>query len=218
MSTDFEHFHERLRWARKESKLTQAQVSALIGMSQGAYSLLEKKGTASEKTSSLAKVLRVDPHWLETGQGHMKPPNQPEEDDFVEVKRVMLKLSAGVSGFAVDYVGDEGEPIMFRKNWLKDNGYKPDKLFAIKVKGQSMETGLYDGDVVVVNVADVEPKDGKVFAINYEGEATIKRLTRDNDAWWIDSDNPDKRRFPRKFCTSTTMIVGRVIHKQSEHI
>lgn len=215
---NWETFASRLRWARKRARLTQDQVCALVGMTQGAYSLLEKRGSASEKTSTLAKVLRVDAVWLETGAGTPEIASDPQEDDFVEVKRVDLKLSAGVSGFTVDYLGDEGEPIMFRNSWLKARGLKAGKLYATKVKGPSMENGLHDGDTVVINTGDTVPVDGEVYAINYEGEPIIKRLTRDNGSWWLDSDNPDKVRFPRKHCGNTALIVGRIVHKQSERI
>jgi phage repressor protein C with HTH and peptisase S24 domain len=63
-----------------------------------------------------------------------------------------------------------------------------------------MEPGLYDGDTVVVNTEQVTPKDGVVFAVNYEGELVIKRLMRDAGQWWLRSDNADQRRYPRKTC------------------
>lgn len=38
-------------------------------------------------------------------------------------------------------------------------------------------------------------------------------------AWWLDSDNADKRAYPRKACTDdTTVIVGMVVYRQSERI
>jgi len=42
---------------------------------------------------------------------------------------------------------------------------------------------------------------------------------RDAGAWWLESDNADKRAFPRKACTDeTTVPVGEVVYKQSERI
>ena len=128
-------------------------------------------------------------------------------------------MRAGVSGFSVEPEEEDGPPIFFRNDWLLQRGYKPYNLIAIKVKGQSMEDKLYEGDMVVINTAEAEPIDGKVFAVNYEGEPVIKRLVRDSGSWWLASDNPDQRRFPRKECTqSSCIIVGRVIHRQSEQI
>lgn len=211
-------YNQRLRWARKRARLTQDQVCALVGMSQGAYSLLEKRGMESGKTASLAAVLRVSAIWLETGVGEPELPDDPSKA-FVEVRVVELKLVPGSPSFSVDLrAGVEAEPIMFRKSWLDVKGYRPERLFATAVKGQSMEPTLFEADLVVFNTHDVEPVDGHVYAINFEGEAVIRRLTRDRGQWWIDSDSPDKARFPRKAYTPSSSVIGRVILKQSERI
>lgn len=81
-----------------------------------------------------------------------------------------------------------------------------------------MEPGLYDGDTIVVNLADATPTDGSVFAVNYEGQCVVKRLKRDAGRWWLTSDNADKRFFPDKLCDENVSIIGRVVHRQSEHI
>lgn len=138
---------------------------------------------------------------------------------IVRIKKVRLRLSAGIAGFATDPIEEEENPISFRSAWLAKRGYIADKLVAIEIRGQSMESGLYEGDTVVVNTADILPKDGEVYAVNYEGEAVVKRLVREMGSWWLVSDNPDQRRFPRKQCSGDMcIIIGRVIHKQSERI
>jgi phage repressor protein C with HTH and peptisase S24 domain len=138
---------------------------------------------------------------------------------YPAIRRVRFKLSAGASGFEVDYLSNgDGTPIVFRKDWYDSRGLRPEALFAVRVSGSSMEPKLYEGDTVVVNTADTTPKDGEVFAINYEGELVIKRLERDAGQWWMRSDNPDQSRFPRKACTTDAIVIGRIVHKQSEHI
>lgn len=138
--------------------------------------------------------------------------------DYPAIRRVRFKLSAGASGFAVDYTDDDDLPIVFRKEWFVSNGYKPEKLFAVRISSASMQPGLWENDTVVVNTDDTTPKDGEVFAANFEGELVVKRLVRDESRWWLKSDNPDQTRFPRKACTDDVFLIGRVVHKQSEHI
>lgn len=60
----------RLKDARKKSGLTQAEVAALVGISQPTYSQLES-GVSKSSTllPQLAFVLGVRPHWLATGTG-----------------------------------------------------------------------------------------------------------------------------------------------------
>ena len=141
--------------------------------------------------------------------------NNPE---FPAIRRVNLRLSAGMTGFSVDYEDGEGDMIVFKRRWYDMHGYKPDKLVAIRVQGQSMEPKLNQGDTVVINTEDATPKDGFIFAVNYEGEAVIKRLVRDRGEWWLSSDNADQVRYPRKACSGDAcIIIGRMVHSQSEH-
>lgn len=142
--------------------------------------------------------------------------NNPE---LPAVRRVAFKLCAGASGFGVEYVDEnDDEPIVFRRHWFESRGLKPEKLFAVRVSNGSMQPGLWDGDTVVVNTADTNPKDGAVFAVNYEGEMVVKRLVRDEGRWWLKSDNPDQGRYPRKACDENVMLIGIIVHKQSERI
>jgi phage repressor protein C with HTH and peptisase S24 domain len=145
--------------------------------------------------------------------------DQDDSPDLVRIRRVKLKLSAGISGFSVEQDVEENTPIFFREDWLKRRGFKKEKLIALPVRSDSMEPGLYENDTVVVNTADTVPVDGEVFAINYEGEPVIKRMQRDAGSWWLSSDNPNKQKHPRKECIDgLCIIIGRVVQKQSERI
>ena len=215
---------ERLKYAREASGLTQPELASKAGVSQGTIGNIESGLRKRPRDLlSIASALGVAPVWLETGKGSMLPPGSPEIDldnnpDYPSIRRVMFKLSAGVSGFSVDYQDGNGNPLVFRRDWYDKNGYTPSKLFATYVANGSMEPGLYDGDTVVVNTEQVEPKDGVVFAANYEGELVIKRLVRDDGQWWLASDNPDKNRYPRKVCHEGVILLGEIVHKQSERI
>lgn len=144
--------------------------------------------------------------------------NLDENPDYPAIRRVNFKLSAGASGFGVEFRDEEGPPIVFQRSWYEKNGYNPGKLFAVRIANGSMEPGLYDGDVVVVNTESNLPKDGIVFAINYEGELVVKRIIRDAGQWWLSSDNPDQRRYPRKVCDENVFLIGEVVYKSSERI
>lgn len=180
----------------------------------------------------LAQHFKISLLWLTEGRGLMQYPElqkssvQPESQlisltdhpDLREVPRVKFKLSAGVSGYAIEPENGNGKPVFFRRDWFELNGYRPEKLFSVRITGASMEPALWEGDLVVINTADTAPHDGDAFAINYEGELVIKRLRRDAGEWWATSDNADQRRFAPKRCTEDVKIIGRVVYKQSERI
>lgn len=221
MTTDF---GKRLKEARKHAGLTQAQLAKKVGIGQSTIAELERSGNGSSYVSTMAVTMRVSPLWLEKGTGemldgiHQQPIDLENNPDYPSIRRVKFKLSAGATGFGVEYQDEEGNPLVFRREWYEQNGYNPDCLLATTVGNGSMEPGLFDGDTVIVNTAQTEPKDGRVFAVNYEGELVIKRMVRDDGQWWLSSDNPDQRRYPRKVCHEGVLMVGEVVHKQSERI
>lgn len=196
------------------------------------------KSLAIEPATRLAKHFGLNPMWISKGTGLMSDLspssdthkqsntsqsalqliNLSEHPDLVEVPRVKFKLSAGVSGYAVEPENGNGKPVFFRKDWFELHNYRPEKLFGVRVSGASMEPSLWDGDLVVINTEDTAPHDGDVFAVNYEGELVIKRMRRDAGEWFATSDNADQRRFAPKRCTEDVTIIGRVIYKQSERI
>lgn len=139
--------------------------------------------------------------------------------EFVQVQKVKLRLSAGIQGFRTEPDTYDGRTVSLPTEIVERYNLKLDKLYALRVKGESMEPALYEDDIVIVDTGDTRPVDGQVYAVNYEGEAVIKRLTRDAGDWWLSSDNPDQRKFHRKICRNgDCIIVGRVIRKESMRV
>lgn len=217
---------ERLRTALEQAGIKQIELARRVGVTRGAVSFWLKGTITSLEGENLVKTaqaLGVSPNWLATGRGKMRQGAAKEislEDnpDYPAIRRVRIKLSAGITGFGVEPFDDDLAPIVFSRSWYERNGYKPENLLAIKVGGASMEPGLFDGDWVVINTADVDPKDGVAFALNYDGEAVVKRLFRTDGHWVAASDNADKRIYRDRPLNGDTFILGRVVHKQSERI
>jgi len=212
---------------RDNRKVTQSELADVAGVSRAAVTnwMKDDNGINALQARSLGDFLGVNAVWLETGEdrplySRPKPAevNTENTDDFVAIKRVDFKLSAGVTGFSIEYLNGDRAPIFFRKDWIEKRGFNPASLHALPITGQSMESSMYENDIVVVNIDDTNPTDGDVFVVNYEGEVVIKRMVRDSGNWYLSSDNPDKRRFPNKLCHEDCFIIGRVVYKQSERI
>ncbi|MEH6434326.1 S24 family peptidase [Massilia sp. DD77] len=142
-----------------------------------------------------------------------------DSDDpaLTHIPKVKLRLSAGISGFEIEPERFDGSTTTVPTNWIERNNYSRENLIAIRVRGESMEPTLYEDDLVVINIADTSPVDSGVYAINYEGEPVVKRLSRDAGQWWLTSDNPDQRKYHRKLCQGNDcIIVGRVVRRESE--
>lgn len=144
---------------------------------------------------------------------------QSDDKSLVHIPKIPLKLAAGVAGIQVDPERFDGSTWTLKASWIEKHRLHADQLIALDVTGESMAPGLRPGDVVIVNLADTKPVDGVVYAINFEGEPVIKRLTRDAGRWWLTSDNMDQVKYYRRVCEGDAcIIVGRVVKKESDYI
>ncbi|MGI4846189.1 MAG: S24 family peptidase [Janthinobacterium lividum] len=143
----------------------------------------------------------------------------PDDPSMTQIRKVKLKVQAGITGFQVEPEHYDGETQGVPTSWIQREGLYKESLLSIVVRGESMEPGLHDGDSIVVNTADRKLVSGAVYVVNYEGEAVVKRMLRDAGQWWLVSDNPDQRRYHRQRCNGVECIViGRVVRKESTHI
>lgn len=202
--------HRKIKEGRKRLGMTEQQFADAVGVSRGAVQQWEKEdGTAPRRAHQAAVARLLGMSIGEMVDSDSTPVETPENAGFVPIRRVLFKLSAGTSGFAVDFLDNgDGEPLFFRSEWFKKRGFNPSKCYAMPVTGESMEPELRAGDVVVVNTGATDPVDGAVFAVNYEGSPVIKRLVRDAGNWWLQSDNQDQRRYARKVCDDGVFIIG----------
>lgn len=142
-----------------------------------------------------------------------------DDPTMTQIRRVRIKVQAGITGFQVEPEHYEGETQGVPTRWILKEGLNREALVSTTVRGESMEPALYDGDVIVVNTADKQPVSGAVYVINYEGEAVVKRMLRDAGQWWLTSDNSDQRKYHRQLCKGAEcIIIGRVVRKESTHI
>ncbi|MBF4442965.1 S24 family peptidase [Vibrio anguillarum] len=186
---------ERIRRVRKELKLTQQQVASSIGVSPTSLVFWERNETTPKGSNliALCKKLRVDPLWLQTGKGtqdstvgnaellgnmQVWDSNTPLGDDEVAGPFLSdVRLSAG-NGFANDSESDNGFRLRFAKSTLRRYHVAPENAVCVAITGDSMEPVLPNGSTVGIDCGDKTLIDGKIYAINHNGELFIKKLYR----------------------------------------
>ena len=86
--------------------------------------------------------------------------------------------------------------------------FSGEKVFALKVRGDSMEgEGICDGDLVVVRAQEeVEP--GQIVVATVDGEATVKKFARRGTRLWLQPANPRYDPIPFE---GEARVIGRVI-------
>lgn len=220
---------DRLKQARRNAGLTQSELAERAGIKQSSVSEIERGlSRSSAHLIKLAQVCGVDPVWLAEGNTAEQDARVaravaasdryfrgPSEDDYALIPQFTAKGSCG-DGYMNDHV-EVKEGLVFKKDWLRRVNAKPENLFVIYADGDSMEPYIFQGDVVLFDISQTEPKHRQVFVIKRpDGGNSIKRLMQNlSGAWVIQSDNPDKITNPDEIATVETIheipILGRVI-------
>lgn len=226
-------WHKRLTQAREAKNIKKSAFAKLVGVSAPTVTDWENGETKMIEGSNLVKVcqaLDISPAWLLNDENQSAEARQlvpgaipitlldDDADALYRIKLVQLRLQAGVTGFQTEPDESEGGSLGISKAWVLRKGYDPQQLIGIKVRGESMEPTFYEDDVVVINLADKKLTDNGVFAVNYGGEAVVKRLSRDAGQWWLLSDNSDQRKFYRRNCQGNEcIIIGRIVRREGDH-
>lgn len=219
---------ERLNTAMDAARVkSQSALSRSSGVPQPTINRILKgviKHAPETKTlQALARALGVSFEWLAEGRGDMHRAGfndvaTPSEDEFDLVPQMDLRAACGDGKFAEHVVVKGG--LAFKKDFMRRFGISEMTSRVIYAAGQSMEPTIGDGRVVLVNLTETEPVDGKVFLIcDQDGAMILKRLIREYEpsiqqtVWKTRSDNPDKRSFPDKILPDDprVKIVGRAI-------
>lgn len=217
-------YKERIKKARAYAGLKQDQLADAVGVKQASISDLETgKSQSSSYSASIAKACGVDPVWLETGKGDMISISSgktseslglyaPSDKDYALIRQYSATGECG-NGYLNDHV-ELSDGLAFKRDWLARIGAKPENLAVIYAAGSSMEPYIFDGDVVLFDTSETQPKHGQVYVVRRpDCSVSIKRLVQQlSGDWVIKSDNPD--RSEEKVSSDTIHeipFVGRVI-------
>ncbi|KAB0650124.1 LexA family transcriptional regulator [Acinetobacter bohemicus] len=196
---------ERLKESRRKAKKTQAEIAEAVGITQPAYQALESgKNQKSAFLPLIAQVLGVDPYWLTTGkisdsfnqEDILDPVIVREEDEsqFVWIEVVEANFSCG-EGESIEFHFDAiNGKIPFPPSFLKDKNVTKNNMKIIKAKGDSMADFIKDGDLVGINLSQIEIIDGEIYAVYLAGEGMIKQIFKEADGSLILHSLNDKYR------------------------
>jgi phage repressor protein C with HTH and peptisase S24 domain len=210
----------RLGIAIEAAQLTVREVAKHLDVSpQSVYKVLRGESKTLQVANHLrvCKFLCIEPKWLSDGLGAMSTSRAvalEDNPDYTTIKTI--KMSFTGTGYEIHNTDDASRPVIFRTSWLTTRGFDPKRLIAMRVEGPSMEPTLYEDDVVVINMDDTTPKNGDVYATRQDDELVIRRFFREAGAWWLQCDNADQRRHPKR--EASGQVIGRVVHRQSERL
>ena len=113
--------------------------------------------------------------------------SQDDEDEFVTVRRLAVRFSAGHGSEAVE---EEESRLSFRREYLREIGANPANVVAVYVSGSSMIPTLLDGAIVLIDKNNKIINNNKIYGIRYDGQLLIKRVLREHGKLIARSDNP----------------------------
>ena len=115
------------------------------------------------------------------------------------------RIAAGVPITAVE---NHEDTIPLRPDWLGTGGQD---VFALRVRGDSMiEAHIMDGDLVLVHKQDTAGS-GDIVAAMLDGEATVKRLARENGAVVLRPEHPTLKPIVVEAGRGDFRILGKVV-------
>jgi phage repressor protein C with HTH and peptisase S24 domain len=145
-----------------------------------------------------------------------------ERDDEIDTSREALVeevnvIVSGGDGAQVPEFVETKYRMPFQLYWFQRFQAKPENVKLMRVRGNSMEPLLYDGDRIAVHLADRDVVSDHVYALILDGECKVKRLFRTAGGVRVVSDNSDKDRYRDEIVPSDAAdriyIIGRVIDR-----
>jgi len=101
----------------------------------------------------------------------------PDPDDYAYIPLALPQLSAGGGAFVIEEEGVGFDRFAFRREWLRRISANPEALVLMRVRGDSMDPTIADGDVVLVDTGRTRAVPGQIFAaIGLDDTINIKRL------------------------------------------
>lgn len=190
-----EELHKRLTQSFKYLRSigvihTQSEFADAIGMRIGHLNNA-MNGDETRLTKGLMKKIAatysdyIHEDWLLTGEGQMEKIDQRSMKIHIPSDKAVV--AAGFVGTAISSV-QEGEcelrPVMTPFSWYD---------FTITVSGDSMLPTLQNGDIIACEWlhGDVDFKSNKIYVLDTDGGAAVKRVSHNGSSLLCHSDNPE---------------------------
>lgn len=216
-------FNERLKVLRTERDLSQQALANMIKISKSSINMYERgeREPSLEMLENLADFFNVDLDYLLGKSEHRNKNAWLFEQSLSDVEftpkskgvkiPVLGNVAAGVPLGAVTDILDYEE--------ISEDMAKTGEFFALRIKGDSMEPKISDGDVVVVRQQQ-NVESGQIAIVLVNGDdATCKKFIKHDTGISLVSLNPS---FPPMFYTADEVekkpvrIIGRVVELRAK--
>ena len=201
---------KRLTQARK-GKFSQSALADEIGAAQSTVASWETgKNEPDLKTIvRIAHKTETDPAWLAFGRAQTSALVDGERYTSIP----MFDIDAAAGDGAIAETEEPAGYRLFETDWLRNlTRANPSKLAVIKVRGDSMQETLYNGDHVLVDLDQRHLAREGIYVINVENRLQVKRITMHPKTKLL-TVRSDNAKYPSydDLTVDDLSVVGRVI-------
>lgn len=178
-------FQNRLKSLRNARNLTQDELASILKISRSAVGMYERglRAPDFELLEAMADFFNVDTDYIlgRTDKTTVVPESLKTSPKGVRIP-VLGRVAAGVPIEAIEDILDWEE--------IPESMARNGEYFALKIKGDSMEPRIKDGDVVIVRRQPDADSQDIVIALVNGADATCKRLVKYEHGLGLLSNNP----------------------------
>ncbi|MDL2216404.1 helix-turn-helix domain-containing protein [Desulfovibrio sp. OttesenSCG-928-M14] len=195
MTIPFTLFFERLQ--RATPVQSQSALADVLGLHRSAVTQAKTRNAVPPKwILALSRHYSLSPDWLEFGRGEPRPANaktaqgheERPDEELVYIPKAAARLCAGGGSFEVEARFTNKYPLPYRS--LAALG-SPSAMIFMDVVGDSMEPGIRDGDMVLVDQSQKALERSGILAVGVEEAIYLKRVLLAPDGILLRSDNPN---------------------------
>lgn len=208
------NFRTRLKQLRNEKKINQRELANFLKVAPSTISMYEsgQREPNFEVLESLADFFNVDLNYL-LGKSDKTTKLMLENEQKTQGLQIPVlgTVAAGIPISAVEDILDYEE---IDSSW-KSQG----EFFALRIKGDSMQPKMDNGDVVIVRQQSDANSGDTVIALVNGDDATCKKLQKTENGIMLVSTNPNY--LPMFFTneeivTKPVVILGKVVELRSK--
>ncbi len=203
----------RLKEERERLGFNQTAFAELAGTTKKSQIDYEKDLTPP-KASYLADIAKVgaDILYIVTSTRSNSEQKSDFLNEFGTIPVYDVEVSAGDGRIA--YGENPLYHFAYRKDWLLSRCLNEKDLHVVLARGDSMEPTISDGESILVNTAEKDPKDGHIYVVRSGDMLWVKRIQRQLDGGLLlISDN--KMYPPMRLDLETlqdVQVIGKVVN------
>jgi phage repressor protein C with HTH and peptisase S24 domain len=173
-------------------------------------------------------ALNLPPHWFDTGGAMQavsaqKAPQPRQERSLTGVRSTNLTRRFTFDRLLMAYDRDskeviwhplENEAMSFASNLFQSLGSSPHDCRLVSYRGEDMSPLISDGDLLLIDVAQVMPLDGRIFAVCFEDEVLVKQVFKESGGQLtLHSHNNQTPSRSVSLTAESFRIIGQIVYR-----